>query len=153
MKPSERIGELMTLTGPVAREILRPVVQYLDEQAERGCAGGIAVKPSERLAELFKDAEGEVLEKLTRTQSLEVPDIFKLVTQPLQRLLDEQAEIEQRRSHVRNALSMLGSYYGASRNTNEQLEAAGLQKRVSDGEQLASAASDIIREAKREGLF
>jgi hypothetical protein len=153
MKPSERIGELMTLTGPVAREILRPVVQYLDEQAERGCAGGIAVKPSERLAELFKDAEGEVLEKLTRTQSLEVPDIFKLVTQPLQRLLDEQAELEQRRTHVRNALAMLGSYPGASRRVNEALETAGLKTRVSDGQPLSDCASCIVDEAKREGLF
>jgi hypothetical protein len=110
-------------------------------------------KPSERLAELFKATEGEVLEKLTRTQTLEVSDIFKLVTEPLQRYLDEQAGLEQRRVHVRNALAMLGPYPGASRRVSETLEAAGLKTRVSDGESLAEAARRIVDEAKREGLF
>lgn len=67
--------------------------------------------------------------------------------------LDEQAEIEQRRAHVRNALSMLGPYPGASRRVNDALATAGLKTRVSDGQPLSDCASNIVAEAKREGLF
>jgi hypothetical protein len=66
--------------------------------------------------------------------------------------LDEQAEIEQRRTHVRNALAMVSQFASLQR-LNEQLEKAGLRHRVELGESCDVTHDSIVDEAKREGLF
>jgi hypothetical protein len=109
------------------------------------------MKPSERIAQLIAEAAASVQEQVNRTGGFELN--FGDILRPVVRYLDEQAEIEQRRTHVRNALAMLGSYPGASRRVNEALETAGLKTRVSDGQPLSDCASCIVDEATREGLF
>jgi hypothetical protein len=66
--------------------------------------------------------------------------------------LDEQAELEQRRVHVRNALSMVGLGCSLTR-LREQLDKAGLQVFVDVGDTWHEAHARIVDEAKREGLF
>ncbi len=119
------------------------------------------MKPSERLNELFRATEKEVSERLTRTQELRFEDIFRLVTEPLQRWLDEQNERGARGAHVRLALAIIDRNDcgpaicddGHRASINAQLELAGLTTRIENGSHEDHAFRDITEEAIREGLF
>jgi hypothetical protein len=108
------------------------------------------VKPSERIAQLIAEAAASVQEQVNRTGGFELN--FGDILRPVVRYLDEQVEIEQRRVHVRNALSMVG--LGCSlTHLREQLDKAGLQVFVDVGDTWHEAQARIVGEAKREGLL
>lgn len=110
------------------------------------------MKPSDRIQQLY---QGE-LNALHRAARYHVEQSstahLQLALRALSLYLDEQAELEQRRVHVRNALAMVSQACRLS-TLNEQLEAAGLTCRCELGDSLELTWRAIADEAEREGLL